>query len=98
MMTSVSVMPMRLARSTTLRTIAWECITPLGKPVVPEVYMRNAVASGDTARARRDDERGRVRLAEHVGDVLGAEAGVHRDENGADLDHRIRCLDELGAI
>ena len=52
MMTSRSVMARRKARSVTLRIMRWQCIAPLGKPVVPEVYMRKARSSGSTASAR----------------------------------------------
>ena len=52
MMTSRAVMARRKARSVTLRTMRWQCIAPLGKPVVPEVYMRKARSSGSTASAR----------------------------------------------
>src|SRR5262249_22997148 len=34
---SAGVIAMRNARSTTLRMMLWQCITPFGKPVVPEV-------------------------------------------------------------
>ena len=52
MIVSSGVMAMRTARSSRLRTIAWPCIAPFGNPVVPDVYMKKAVASGSTAAAR----------------------------------------------
>ena len=45
-------MAIRLLRSSTLSISACVRTTPLGKPVVPEVYMMKAVAAGSTARAR----------------------------------------------
>ena len=69
MMASCSVMASRKARSVTLRIIRWLCITPLGKPVVPEVYMRKARSSGSTASARAASAAGghRRRALEQVG-------------------------------
>ena len=51
-MMSDAVIPIRNALSSTLRTSPWECTTPFGVPVVPEVYMMKAGASGSTAAAR----------------------------------------------
>ncbi len=52
MIVSAGVIARRKARSTRFRTIRWQCIAPLGNPVVPEVYMMKAAASGSTAAAR----------------------------------------------
>src|SRR4030095_11890795 len=45
-------MAIRRLRSSTLAISSCVRTTPLGKPVVPEVYMMKAVAAGSTARAR----------------------------------------------
>src|SRR5438067_303103 len=51
MTTSRSVVPRRSSRSTVLSSSESSRITPLGKPVVPDVYMMSAVSVGRTASA-----------------------------------------------
>ena len=52
-MTSREDIAMRLAASVTVRIGLWQCITPLGNPVVPDVYISKNVSSGLTVASRR---------------------------------------------
>ena len=52
-MQSRSVVRSRRRRSMVPRISEWSRITPLGKPVVPDVYMMNTVSVALIAAARR---------------------------------------------
>jgi len=51
-MASSGVACMRAAWFMAFWTRLWLCMAPLGKPVVPEVYMMRARSCGRTARCR----------------------------------------------